>query len=199
MTTRKDESMHFKNEYSNKLDKMLSCGNLEEAFALAITHGIMQNRKLMRLDFNQKLTLIDQLAKKTQDLANTYSGFGFNTSTALVFAKTASGMFGLVGFAERPFGFDLSKIELDKRLQMTQNIAGVVSGGFATIKELKDEGTQGNRILKQHDVDETKRRQDEKRTNAQQLQSSTAELINQLKQLNQIIHEKKSLMTRSGG
>lgn len=167
MSVRHVESMNSQMAYySSQQDQALQNGNFEEAFSLSISHSILQNRNSDRLRHNEHLDLRDDRQKKVNDYASTFQGFGMNQNTSMTMVHAVASFHQGAGMA------------------------------FGAIKGLKDEGVQNGRTLLQHATDELKRVQDDLKSDNQRSQSSTAEAINMLKQLNSLIHDAKSQMSR---
>lgn len=167
MSIRHVESMNSQMAYySSQLDQSLESGNFEEAFALSIGHSILQNRNSDRARHDEYLNLRDDRQKKVNEYAMTFQGFGMNNNTGMTAVHALASFHQGAGMA------------------------------FGAVKSLKEEGVTNGRTLLQHATEELKRVQDDLKSDSQRSQSSTAEAINMLKQLNSLIHDAKSQMAR---
>lgn len=196
MTSKHEDLLNKKSDISRQeLEQALLSGNLEAAINACMTRGILQARQLHRIDFNLKHTAIEQTAKATKNYANTIKGFGLNLSTGLNICQTGSGMFGLaVGLNPSLLSyFTAQKLTFQEVTQASQTF----QSAFGLGKGLTDESNQYHRTIKQADVENAKRIQDDYKEKAQRANASARELEQQLKSLDESKHRAK--MSASGG
>lgn len=188
MPIRQEEKLNSSYEkYSNKLDLAIAKGDFNEALSLSLHRGSLQNHVLTRMEFQLKKSLVKDLAQKTLDYANTHKGFGFNSNTAYAFGNVASGMFGLGASiaASHQYG-PFRQYDQKEALKLSKNIlqgVGIAQQVIGSAKGLTDEGNQWNKITLQAALENTKRRQEENKSNMQRLQSQDAELKQAAKSL----------------
>lgn len=179
------QEAHLLSDFEHAVRK----GDFEEALAMIMKRGVIQNRQLYRIDAEQKITVANEVAKKVKNYADSFQGYGLNKSTFINVLQIGSGMFGLVGVSQPQLFGRLMTIPKPEFFLQTSQIASQVIGSF---KGSIDEGTQGKRIIDQNAIESLKRLQEELKERTQKHQQSTAELIRQLQTLLQQMHEGKT-------
>ncbi|HRD54848.1 MAG TPA: hypothetical protein PLC42_00455 [Parachlamydiaceae bacterium] len=181
-------------DYAKEVEQALLDGNFDAAIQACLARGTLQARQTYRMDFNSKNQALNALAKAIQNYANTMQGFGFNGTTGLNLAQAGSGMFGLVGLNKDLLQyFTATKLDFDQ----TSKIGQAFQTAFSLPKSLIDESNQYHRVIKQSDVDNAKRIQEDYKEKVQRAHAAAQELLQQLKTLQESEH--RARMSASGG